>query len=97
MKSVQAIIEVPEDIYEDLSVRGFSKTVISEESRKLLALKYYRDKILTLGKAARFAGLSKWNFIEFLSENGVPVVAYDDINLDRETESVKRLTKKLKE
>lgn len=96
MKSVRAIIKVPETIYEILSARGFSKAHISEESQKLLSLKYYQDKILTLGKAAQFAGLSKWDFIEFLSENKVPVIIHDEINLDREAESVEFLTKKLK-
>jgi predicted HTH domain antitoxin len=95
MKSVQAVIEVPEDIYEALSARGFSKTRISEQSRRLLSLKYYQDRILTLGKAAQFAGVSKWEFMEFLSRNGVPVIVHDQINLDREAESVESLTEEL--
>ena len=47
------------------------------ESRKLLALKYFKEKVLSLGRAAEFSGLLKWDFIEYLSDNDVPVVDYD--------------------
>ena len=30
-----------------------------------------------MGRAAELSGLSKWDFIEYLSDNDVPVVDYD--------------------
>lgn len=97
MKTVRTILELSEDVYTALSAKGFSKEVISKESRKLFALKCYRDKILSLGKAVELSGLSKWDFIEFLSENDVPVVAHNDVNLERESDAVESLLKDLKE
>jgi len=75
--NVQAIIDLSEELYLSLSSSGLTKERIASESRRLLALKCFKDKILSLGRAAKLAGLSKWDFIEFLSENGVPVLDYD--------------------
>ncbi len=86
-------IDLPEDIYQTLSSHGFSKEVISRESKKLLALKCYKDKILSLGKSAELSGLSMWEFIEFLGENNIPVIDYSEEQLDREFESVEELGK----
>lgn len=92
---VKAVIELPEDLYQTLSSHGFSKEVISRESKKLLALKCYRDKILSLGKSAELSGLSMWDFIEFLGENNVSVIDYSEDQLDREFKNVEKLTKAL--
>lgn len=86
-------IDLPEDIYQTLSSHGFSKEVISRESKKLLALKCYKDKILSLGKSAELSGLSMWEFIDFLGENNIPVIDYSEEQLDREFESVEYMRK----
>ena len=96
MATVQAIIELPEELYLSLSASGLTKEKIARESRKLLALKYFRDKILSLGRAAQLAGLSKWDFIEFLSENNVPVLDYDEDKVARELGVAQKLTESLK-
>src|SRR4030042_6989492 len=67
--SVKAVIDLSEDLYQTLSSHGLSKEAISKETRKLLALKCYKEKILSLGKSTELSGLSMWEFIEFLSEN----------------------------
>ena len=74
MKTVQAAITLPEDLYLSLSYFGLTGDRIISEARKLLALKYFREKLLSLGKATELSGLSEWNFIEYLSSNDVPVV-----------------------
>lgn len=94
--SIKAVIDLPEDIYRTLSSHGFSKEVISKESKKLLALKCYKDKILSLGKATELSGLSSWDYIEFLGRNDVAVIDYGEEQLHRELESVKKLRKALK-
>ena len=76
MKTVQAVIDISEDLYSTLSCFGLTKEKIVGESRKLLALKYFQEKLLSLGKATELSGLSKWDFIEYLSGNDVTVVDY---------------------
>ena len=91
--TVKAVIDFTENLYSTLSSHGLSKEVISRESRKLLALKCYKDKLLSLGKAAELSGLPLWNFIEFLGENDVAVIDYDHEQLDREFLGVQKLKK----
>ena len=93
MKTTQAIIDLSEDLYLSLSSFGLTKEKIVSESRKLLAMKYFQDKILSLGKAAQLSGLSKWNFIEYLSNNNISIIDYDEIN--REFEAVNKILEKL--
>ena len=49
-----------------------------------------------LGKAVELSGLSYWDFIEFLSESGVAVLAHDEVNLEREFEAAQELLRELK-
>jgi len=96
MKNVQAIIELPEQLYLSLSALGLTKEKIVKESRKLLALKYYKNKILSLGKAAELSGMSKWDFIEYLSENNVAIIDYDEEEIKKEFNTANELIQKLK-
>jgi len=91
--SVQAIIDLSDQLYRTLSSHGLSKEAISREAKKLLALKCYKDCVLSLGKSGEFSGLSLWEFIEFLGENDVPVVDYDDEQLKYELNSVEEMRK----
>ena len=91
--SAQAIIDLSDQLYRTLSSHGLTKEVISREAKKLLALKCYKDRILSLGKSAQVSGLSLWEFIEFLGKNDVPVVDYDDEQLEYELNSVEEMGK----
>ncbi len=94
-EAIKAVIDLSEDIYQTLSSHGLSKEVISKEAKKLLALKCYRDKILSLGKSVELSGLSMWEFIEFLSENNVAVIDYSENHLNKEFDGVEKLRKVL--
>jgi predicted HTH domain antitoxin len=59
-------------------------------------LKYFKEKVLSLRRAAELAGLSKWDFIEYLSDNDVPVVDYDQDEITRELEAAEKLLERLK-
>jgi predicted HTH domain antitoxin len=96
MGNVQAVIDLPEQLYLSLSASGLTKEKIATESRKLLALKYFRDRILSLGRSAELSGLSKWDFIEFLNDNDVPVLDYEEDELTRELETAEKLVERLK-
>jgi predicted HTH domain antitoxin len=96
MGTVQAVIDLPEELYLSLSVSGLTKDRIASESRKLLALKCFKEKILSLGRSAELSGLPKWDFIEYLHENGVPLVDYDEDDLAREFKTAETVGKRLK-
>lgn len=49
-----------------------------------LACRLFAEKVLSLGKAARLAGLAPPAFIERLGAMGIPAVDYDPAELDNE-------------
>lgn len=91
MKTIQAVIELSEDVYLSLSAFGLTRERLAHESQRLLALKYFREKLLSLGKAAELADMSQWEFIEYLSDNNIPVIDYDEDELRREFDSVDKV------
>jgi predicted HTH domain antitoxin len=59
-------------------------------------LDYYKTKVLSLGRAAELSGLSKWDFLDYLSENEMPLVDHDEDELLRELETAGQLTERLR-
>lgn len=86
MNTNMVVVEtkLPEDIFNSLQAVGLFKDDLAQETRRLLALRFFRQRVLSLGKAARLAGLSRWEFTEFLSKNNVPVLDYSPEELARE-------------
>lgn len=83
--------QVPEDIYLTLQACGLFREALAEQSRQLLALRFYQDRTLSLGQAAKLAGLNLWAFIDLLADYDIPVFDYNDEELAAEFEAAARL------
>lgn len=53
-----------------------------------LAIKLFQDGTISLGRAAKLAGLDQESFIDLLSSLGIPVADYEPEELDRELEAI---------
>ncbi|MCW5200325.1 UPF0175 family protein [Desulfobulbus sp. F4] len=84
METVKAVINISSELYSSLSSFGLTKERLVSDSKKLLSLKYFQAKLLSLGKAAELADMSRWDFIEYLSSSNVPVIDYDDEDMASE-------------
>jgi len=84
MSNVQITVEIPEDAYLTLSSSGYSKRRISTEARRLLAVHLFQNGLLSLGKAAELGGYGLGVFIDFLNELQVPVIDYEEEELEEE-------------
>ena len=62
-------IDIPEDL---LSALREQPAELSQEIRLLAALHYFKEKRLSLGQAARFAGMNRLDFLDALNARGVP-------------------------
>lgn len=60
---VYATIDLTNDLYLSLSAFGLTREKIASESRKLLAIKLFKEKLLSLGKAVALSGLNKWELL----------------------------------
>lgn len=62
----------------------FSEELLELGLRPALAIKLYREEAISLGKAAKLAGLSLNSFIDKLGKYGIPVVNYSAKDLEQE-------------
>jgi len=93
MRKIKANLEIPEDAYLALTSSGYTKKRISSEAKSFLAAHLFEKGVLSLGKAAELAELNLGAFIRFLDELEIPVINYDDDELNAEF----KIAKKLKE
>jgi predicted HTH domain antitoxin len=93
MKTATVTIEtqVPEDVYQTLQAHGVFREQLSDQVRELLAIRFYKERALSLGQAARLAGRTRWTFIDLLAANDVPVINYTDEELEAEFSAAARL------
>ena len=82
----RVVIEVPENL-------RIPPGELEERLRIELALRLYEKGIASLGQARRIAGLSKWDFLELLAKEGIPL-HYGEEELKEDLEVAKRLAKK---
>jgi len=82
----RVVIEVPEGL-------RAPPGELEERLRIELALRPYEKGIASLGQARRIAGLSKWDFLELLAKEGIPL-HYGEEELREDLEVVRRLAGK---
>jgi predicted HTH domain antitoxin len=84
--------DLPPDIRAALQVVGYTPQKLSEEAFRYFSGVLYARKVLSLEQAARLAGMTLWEFIPFLAEQGIATADYDAEETDRELEAVHWLT-----
>ena len=76
-------VSLPETI---LSVPGASLENLSTQVRQLVALELYRERLVSLGKAAEIAGLCTEEFLDLASQRSISMdYTLDDLEADRKT------------
>jgi len=90
MKSVKIELELPEELL--LSAR-ISKGYASEELKELIAFELYRRGAISLGKACRLAGISKWEFFEINKKLKIPI-SYTEEDWEEDKRKVEKMVKR---
>ena len=83
MQLYEVKIKVPHEVLLNLHK---SPGETAEDIRRQAAIRYYKKRALSLGKAADLAGMSRFEFIDYLRFNDEPVFQYTD----EELEEIKR-------
>ena len=91
MGKVKTSLEIPEDAYLALCSSGYTKQRISLEAKSLFAAHLFQRGVLSLGKASELAELNLGAFISFLDELEIPVIDYDEDELNAEFKMAKKL------
>lgn len=65
----------------------FDETLLKSGVNVALAVKLFDEETISLGKAARLAGMSLSEFIDLLGSMQIPVVRYEPGELEKELDS----------
>ncbi len=79
MQAYDVTIRVPYDVFINLHK---SRVETAEDIRRQAAIRYYKTRTLSLGKAAELANMTRFEFIDYLRFNGEAIFDYTDEELD---------------
>jgi predicted HTH domain antitoxin len=85
---VRCDIEIPEKVIRTLGLR---ESEISEMLKKELSAYFFEKNLLSFAQARQFAGLSVWDFLEFLRERKIPL-HYDLTDYDEDLKTIRELS-----
>ena len=88
MRTERVTFDVPVDILASLKIgaRG-----LESDMRRSLAVQYYMNKRLSLGKSAKLAGMNRIDFMDHLAAEGCVVFDYDESALKEELKGIEAL------
>jgi len=83
--SIKKEIELPEEILLSLSL---DENEITEEMKRTLAVKYFKERKLSIGQSAEFAEMTEEDFIKHLGSQNISIFNIDDLDqLKRDLEN----------
>lgn len=88
--------EMPPEIASALQAAGYNSRRLSEEALKHFAEVLYRRQMLSLEQAAQLAQMNLWEFLPFLSEQGIAIADYDAEETNLELETARWLSRKFR-
>ncbi len=88
MKTETISFEVPQDLLASLKLGSAS---LAQSIRMLSAIAFFKEKKLSLGKAAQLAGLNRLQFMDVLSKKGIVVFDYDESIVASDLEGIGQL------
>jgi len=88
MNTETVSFEIPQAILASLKV---GTVELASNIRLLAAIAYFRERKLSLGKAAEFAGMGRLDFMDILSDKGIVLFDYDESMLASELDGIDQL------
>jgi predicted HTH domain antitoxin len=77
--TLSVVIEVPSGL-----LGSGTEAELTADLRTTLAVRLFEEGRVSTGRAAQMAGMGKWEFIEELGRRKVPVVNWDEAEVQRE-------------
>lgn len=69
---------------------------LQEEARMILALQFFKERKLSLGKAAELAGMDKDDFVILLGKNQIDIYQYTERELEQEFDAIDKFVEDFK-
>jgi len=91
MNNETVSFEIPQAV---LALLKVGRMELTRNIRLLAAIAYFREKKLSLGKAAELAGMGRLDFMDVLSDKGIVVFDYDESMLASELDGIDQCSTK---
>lgn len=79
----ETTVKVPKDLTHLLRIR---ERDLPKKVREIIAVELYRDGLVSMGKAAEIAGITKWEMLDILAMRKIPLQYYpEDLEEDIDT------------
>lgn len=88
MEMIDMKINVPKDMMIYLTVDDQQSEL---ERNAMLLYLYVKNETLSNGRAAEILGISKWQLIQFYDKEGLPYLDFDDEELERDLDTIKKV------
>jgi predicted HTH domain antitoxin len=84
-------VKLPSEL---LRVANLEKSSLSQEAARLLALEFYREDKVSLGRAAELCQTPLAAFMDFATKHGVPALRYSFEDLEEQRQTVDGLDRR---
>ena len=81
-------LNIPSDVF--IALNG-TETQLLNDMKLFTAIRFFQMKKLTLGKAARFIGISKYEFEKILSQNRIPISNLDIEDIENDIRKLEKI------
>ena len=81
-------LNIPSDVFIALNE---TETQLLNDMKLFTAIWFFQMKKLTLGKAARFIGISKYEFEKILSQNRIPISNLDIEDIENDIRKLEKI------
>ena len=88
MKKLNINVPVSEEV---LFILKKDEQSFQKEILKILAIEFFKEKKLSLGKAAELACMDKNDFLELLGFHNIDVFHYTEKELEKEIDQIEKL------
>lgn len=93
MRTLNINIPISEEV---LFVLKKDEKSLQEEARKILALQFFKERKLSLGKSAELAGMDKDEFVILLGKNQIDIYQYTERELEQEFDAIDKFVEDFK-
>jgi predicted HTH domain antitoxin len=87
-KAKKIEIELPRDVISALESTKIPKLKLDQKIKIALAIDLFAQGVITLAKAARLAGVSRYRFMGFLKDRDIPAFEYTEKEYRQDKETI---------
>lgn len=86
-------IKLPKDVVEAIESVKIPRLKMGQKIRRALAIDLFTQGEITLAKAARLSGVSRYQFMQLLKERGIPAYEYTEKEYRKDKEVIAKYVK----